>query len=519
MPCDDYTRETWIAYPGWTNWQVIGAGGLVVWIGQRPVAAEGSPRETEITIGATTTVVSGHARTVRVDLVGHRGIEVYLDDALAVATVSTAPGSWQAQPLFVLGEGCAGLEAHLTGGVDGATGIYDQTNQVVRYFAATLTVTAAGATMVVPPADTDKVHAMGDWGSSGEAPFMPKRQVVCVGGLSSQRGRCVTVAHGELVVQPTLSIDYGAALTGSAGLSWPSAGWLAGTDATGPYLFANHKWPLASPLGTTGVGLAASIGTLCAQRGSEAEAWLTTLTPTGSYPTAIGRADGTLALPGSLGYLSVDLGQHWYQTTLSASSPPMTELNWTPSGGYLSDADGRLCDFNLAVGCQPAGEAVRILCCGRHGETVVAELSATEAGPWRIWPWLRQLDDGTRVIGLLAGGRYREWQADPPGADWQPTANTAVGPAGGATSVSAADGLDGSQLATGYDPAAAAVICWWRAAGGAAWSGPHTVAATGVPVAPYAAQRPDGCWEVGWLLDGVWHQALGDGPSGPWRLP
>lgn len=520
-PCETYRLQTWMACPGWVRWELRGAlddAAAIIWVAQRPRLDSAEPWQTELIVGGVTTVVAGHAAQVRAELVRHREVQVYLDGSLAATGSVTAVGSWSEQPWFVFGEGNSGFEAWLDGQVDGATGLYAQTGHAVSLFAARLSVCVGGREQPVLPVPVDTCHVWAGESMSGVVPAMVKRLPLLIHTLTSQRGDHAVVADLEAVVQPRLVASVGDAPYSGPGLSYPVAGWLAGMDATGPYTFANGRHALASPLGLTANSRSAALTAVCAVRAEPEDDWSASLEVAGPLSAVLLTSEGDLAAFGADLRRAYDRVPQWTTNASLPTGRSLALLDWVPTNGYLADVDWRHEDFPLAVGCQRHDWGTRLLVKALSGEVTVADLTAAEGGCERLWPWLHSCEDGARVVGLVAGGRHREWQSPADGSTWDPAVDQVLPEPADVVSVTAAHGRDGTLLAAAYNPGLRQVTVWHQVSGGG-WSGPFVVAGEVPAAAPYAAHLPDGQWEVGWLVDEAWVRYRAGSPAGPWRQP
>jgi len=137
----------------------------------------------------------------------------------------------------------------------------------------------------------------------------------------------------------------------------------------------------------------------------------------------------------------------------------------------------------------------------------------------RPHPWVYRGTDGRWRVGWFCNDVPSEYVSDDLlGESWSalsPTADWTAG-YGNLVATNFWRGRDGRQAVAGYHFGNEQFVVLTRAGDGDPWTGPYLSVASATAAAPYIYERPDGQWEVGWLVAGTWTRHTALRPGGTW---
>lgn len=523
-PTADYTARTWRQWPGYLRWELQGAGGVPtvsIIVAHQPRSNVGEVPLTQLRLGGATTTFDGYAEDVEVEAWGAGELRLRLDGVEVWRGPAPGVPAWVDRDWWVLGEGNSGLSIHQLTAIDGGTGYGQLVGHEVTYHAADLRVWTPAGEQPVLPADADRTHVWAGGAMSGAPPAAIKRQPLLVRTRAGGRAGWAAVARPgglEAVVAEEVSVEPGPALVAAPGDSVPVAGWLAGLRHTGTYTLGT-TWAEPRPLGLgSGVGRSAKRGAAVFQRRGPDD-WRAWPPVDGAPPALVLTANETVLLPGSPPTWRTPWADGWRTGGLLPDGRLSQPWAWAPAGAWVAAADWGHEDHPLMIACQPTADGLRLVCRGWAPAVTVGEVDGAELGEGVPWPWLLSGPGGRREVGLLAGGRYREWHAPPDGRHWALVRNEPVAGPTRLLAASATRGPGETLAAVAYDPVSAALWVWWRPAPASGWLAPVLLTHVSQPVAAHLAVTSAGGWRAGWrTAGGAWAAAEAPVPTGPWSV-
>lgn len=135
-------------------------------------------------------------------------------------------------------------------------------------------------------------------------------------------------------------------------------------------------------------------------------------------------------------------------------------------------------------------------------------------------PWVYRGRDGRWRVGWFVNDAPAEYVSDDLlGTSWSALSPTSDADTGYLNLVGTNfwQGRDGRQAVAGYQFTEQEFVVLTRAGDGDPWTGPYLSVASSTAAAPYLYERPDGQWEVGWLIGGTWTRYTALRPSGTWN--
>jgi len=137
----------------------------------------------------------------------------------------------------------------------------------------------------------------------------------------------------------------------------------------------------------------------------------------------------------------------------------------------------------------------------------------------RPHPWVYRGRDGRWRVGWFCNDAPAEYISDDLfGTSWSAMSPTSDADAGYLNLVATNfwQGRDGRQAVAGYQFTEEKFVVLTRAGDGDPWTGPYLSVSSSTAAAPYLYERPDGQWEVGWLIGGTWTRYAALRPGGTW---
>jgi hypothetical protein len=249
------------------------------------------------------------------------------------------------------------------------------------------------------------------------------------------------------------------------------------------------------------------------RRLSNDHAWASARSATDSAPVlmpGIARTGNAVCLD-TAAVQSASAGTGW------TSSPPTnvlpTEIAGWPRGAtglrdlLVSEANGK------ALGATVESGSLKSYLQGQTAATLASLGSATVGGPV-----VARDTQGRWYVGALVDGTWREWRTGSSWSSWTEQSAQSIGSAAAWSNACLWVGSSGLQLLAGYHKSAGKVRAMWRAGFAGTWSSPADIATVSADVAPYAVQRRDGRWEIGWRTASAWVLYRAASLGGTWTV-